>query len=622
MPTTADISEARQHGARQHQAWKKQIAINNATGAGNWQVLWDDDTVEHSDPLVENIYSGSLQDKVYSAASALPQMRTFPARGTRQDRGERSAEKRRRIFESYWTRSRLEKTIQTLYFDWFNAGAAYTVPWANWIHATEPRLTSPGERFPFFMRMHPMFAYPLSHDSLGSLTEILVARKRPLGAMKKEYGLNHPNIKAIESQLPLKGKEADRELVEELWFFDKTHWAVAIGTSVDHITFDQRNRFMQIQPQVGGEGQVIGWLPDPVKDQLGVCPVVETKRATHDGEYRGALEDVIPTLRVAQNIMARLLDDIDMSIYAPTVLENIKDPHKYGPGAVLEGTGEGTARIERDRPPVNFEAQQTVAAMQDTARRQAAWPPQRSGNPDASIVSAKGVVALAGTFNVELATAQGDIAFGLQEITARTAALDEIHCTPEVGQKRIDGVEGDKQWSENYNPGTDINGDYRLIVSYGENAGLDRQNQLVQDATELGQGTMSRRQFIERRGRDALATERDILIEQLTDIYIQQVLPLQLTQQDPAVLEFLDAIDSDDTTTRGAVLKALRDAQVVAERQAAQQAEAGGAPFDALGAIQSLQSGGIPGVSPGLQNALPANISRLNAEVAPGGTAT
>lgn len=625
MPVTlSDLSNARLYAVQEHQYWKRQIIVNDNFGAGRWQVSWDDDTVDESDPLVENVYSGALVDKVTAAAQTLPALHTFATRGTRADRGERSAEKRQRIFQSYWTRSRIKKVAAALYYDWFHAGAFYTIPWANWIDRNG-NLTAPAERFPVILRLDPRQAYPLTHDSLGNVTQILIARQRRLADLEQEYGKDHPSIAGIVNRV-LGRRRDPRMLLEEIWYADQTQWGVALAESSLPQQYRHNPLIAATDYATLASSQAIAWLTDPMPHRLGNCPIVEAKRTTFDGNYRGAIEDVIPSLKVANNVMARLLDDMSMNIYAPVVLDNVENWDEWGPGAVLVGDGQGQANVIRDRPPVNFEAQRTIAQLIDQAHRQAFWPVQRSGDPDASIVSAKGVVALSGSFNNELATAQEDFAQGLQDVTQRVANLDEVHCP---GTKRIDGVARNKPWSETYDPASDLNGDYRMTVSYGEDVGLDAQQALVRNATRLNLRTLSRRQFMERLGEDdPLQVERDIAIERLVDLYLDQVLPQQIAAGDQtAIASFIDRIDGDDATVRSAVLDAIKEARTLAAEQAGPGDGTQG--IDPIQMLRSLGSGGIPGnaaglppVSPRLRSALPAATSRLAQEAAPGGTAT
>ncbi len=627
MPTTIkDIRDAREFGLQIHRDWKAQITVNDGVANDDWEIIWDDDVVEGSEPLVENVYSGALEDKVGAAAAKLPTIFVHPTRGTRKDRGERQAQKKKRVMSSYWKRSKIRRLVKNGYMDWFHAGATYTVPWTLWFDKNGMMIPS-AERFPYALRLDVRQAYPLSHNSLGDLTQVFFARQRRIGALEQEYGHDHPALQAIKRNRALKHRE-DAEFLEELWWFDEDYWGVAI---TDSLVPKEFNGYSILPPEANAMPEsMTEWVTAPTKHNLSACPVTEIKRDTHKpGLYRGAIEDVIPTLKVAQNFMARLLDDLGQNIAAPVVLDNIENQEEYGPGAILYGTGEGRATVVRDRPPVNFEAQRTISELIAVAHRQAAWPVQRSGDPDASIVSAKGVVALAGTFNSELATAQGDFEDGLIRTNAMLANLDEVHCP---GQKQIDGIDAGEAFTETYDPTELYNGDYRNIVTYGDGTGLDEQQRLIRLAMVKNLNGISTRTFMEKAGtsEDPLQEERDIAIENLTNIFMDVLLPQEIMAGNrSAIKNFVEKIDDDQITVRQAVLDTIRDIEMATAPGPAPGQPGGGGP-DALLQARSLQAGGIPGnaegqppqVGPSLQRALPPGVSRQIAQVAPGGTAT
>jgi hypothetical protein len=341
--------------------------------------------------------------------------------------------------------------------------------------------------------------------------------------------------------------------------------------------------------------------------------------------YRGALEDVIPQLRLGQNIQARLLDDLNANIYAPVVLDNIENPEEYGPGATLIGTGEGKATVERDRPPVNFEGQRTVKDLIEGARKQATWPLQRSGDPDASILSARGVVALAGSFNAELAWAQQDMEFALTRMNRIAAAFDEQHC---AGEKNIDGIDGATGWHERYDPTVLFGGDYRNKVTYGDRSGLDPTQYMTQLAMAKNTEGMSNRTFMIKSGLvdDPLAEETDMAIEGLTNQFLQQVIPQQTEQGNLEPMKmFVEKIDNDNMTVRAAVMETIKEMTAAPAEPPPGAAGPEGQP-DIMAMMESLQSGGSPGaeglpappgIGPGLQGALPGPVESLASPQAP-----
>jgi len=623
--TVDDLRHARDTGINQHQQWKAQIRVNDAIAADQWNIIWDDGEDEPSEPLVENVYKGALEDKIATAGAGVPAIYVPPPPGTAEDRGERLAQKRKRVYQSYWDRSEMPRLLKMGYRDWFHTGAAYLAPWAEWYNG-DGSVRPSAERAPYLMHMDPRQAYPLAHDSRGRMVQVLFLRQRRVKELKAEYGDDHPAFREFSGYRSAKGLD-DAEFLEECWYFDSTMWGVAFADSLLPREHQGRSLLPRgLIDQVGGSNMV--WATEPVEHRLGLCPVVEMKRITHDGSYRGALEDVIPNLKTAQNFAARLLDDMQQNIYAPVVLDNIENAEEYGPAAVLRGTGDGRAAILRDRPPVNFEAQQTVTSLISSAHRQASWPVQRSGDADASIVSAKGVVALAGTFNAELAWAQQDMESGLMTANKLLAAFDEQWCP---GEKRIHGMEGVRSYVEKYDPVKLFGGDYRNKVSYGDSTGLDEQNRMTKLAMAKNLGAISLRTFMEKAGvtPDALQEERDIAIENLTDLFYKVLLPQRIEQGDLGALKgFVEKIDDDRETVRSAVLSTIKEMEALAGPVPGQAP--GGQP-DTIQMMRSLASGGIPGNAEGqpmpptigneLQKMLPSRQRRMVSETAPGNTA-
>ncbi len=626
--TIDDVRQAREWALNFHSQWKAQLRVNDAIASGAWQIAWNDGETNDASPLVQNVYLGALEDKTNTAGAGSPALFVPPPPGTTDDRGEKIAQKRKRVYQSYGDRSNMPKLRKKLYRDWLHAGAGFMIPWTEFFDENS-RPTPSASRAPYFMHLDPRQAYPLAHDNRDRLVKVLFIRQRRVAALKEEYGENLPAFQEFQTFRTIKSMD-DAEFLEEIWYFDSTNWGVALGDSLMSREFQGR----QVIPNTmldstGGSNMV--WVDEPTRHELGRCPVLEMKRLTHDGSYRGALEDVIPAMRTAQNFMARLLDDMEQNIYAPVVLDNSDNEEDYGPGAILRGTGNGTAAIIRDRPNVNFEAQRTVTDIISQAHRQATWPVQRSGDADASVVSAKGVVALAGSFNAELATAQQDLEVTLMDANRVAAAFDEKHC---AGEKKIHVMEGVRAFNVKYDPAKLFKGDYRNKVSYGDSAGLDEANRLTKLALVKNLEGISLRTFMEKSGvvEDPIQEETDIAIENLTKMFYTILLPQQIEQGNLAALKnFVERIDDDKETVRTAVINTIKELEASAGPVPGGPGGPGQGPGDVIQQMRSLASGGIPGNAAGqptpptigqdLQNILPSGQRRLVSETAPGGTA-
>ncbi len=623
--TLEDVRSARDWGINFHQNWKAQVRINDAIAAGQWSIAWDDGDEEMASPLVQNVYLGALEDKINTAGATMPSVFVPPPPGTSEDRGERIAQKRKRVYQSYWERSDMPRMLRRGFRDWFHTGAAFTIPWTEWFDKNSNPVP-PAERAPYLMSLDPRQAYPLAHDNKGHLTKAIFARQRRVAELKHEYGDRNPAFTEFAAYRALRGMD-DAEFLEEVWFFDSTWWGVALGDSLLSREYQGRSILPDsLIDTIGGSN--LAWVAEPLMHGLGMCPVTEMKRMTHDGSYRGALEDIIPQLHTAQNFMARMLDDLSQNIYAPVVLNNIENEEEYGPAAILRGTGDGRGEILRDRPPVNFEAQRVITDIVSTAHREASWPVQRSGDADASVVSAKGVVALAGAFNAELATAQQDMQASLMKINRSAAAFDEKHCP---GKKKIYGMEGVRSFIETYDPAVLFKGDYRNKVSYGDSAGMDESSRMTKLAMLRNLEAISLRTFIEKSGvsEDALQEERDIAIENLTSMFYKVLLPQQIEQGNLGALkDFVERIDDDRETVRSAVIATIKEMEAT---QGPAPSPPSGGQVDTTQMMRSLASGGIPGNAEGqptpptigndLKRVLPAQQRRMMSETAPGNTA-
>lgn len=622
MITETDLRSLRLAAINAHRPWKAEILMCDQIAGGDWEITWPDLETEQSGPLVENLYAQALEDKSMTAAAVPFMVHTPPTRGTRKDRGEQVASKRRRVFVGYHERSNLRKVGAKMYRDWFHTGVMVGNPWATGFVNTAGQGAPPKDRWAYIQTVNPRHLYPLGWDNRGRLSSGLLIRRRRLASLEADWGKTNPAV--LMAKLRREGQSAQRqtEWLEEIWYFDGYCWAVALGDSTAESFRNGAVFGPATDSDLTAQGNMlIHWIVEPSEHGLGSCPLKAVARVTHDDSPRGALLDILPPLRTAQNFMARLLDDLNLSIYAPTVLDNIENPEEYGLGAVLIGTGQGQANILRDRPPVNFEAQQTVDRILDQTRRQAFEPAQRSGEAGASIISGKGTMSLMGTFNTELATAQADYELVMRELTSAAAAMDEMHC---YGTKEISIYDSTSRdfVDETYDPKDLFKGDWRVVVSYGDRTGLDNQQHIIQLATMRNLDAMALRTFMQKSGMvdDALAEETEITIEKLTSLFVEGLLPQQIQAGDKeALVDFIDKIDSDKKSIREAMFETIRQTKLT---PADGQGPAPGSPAgraDIMRMMRSLSQGGVPGSAEGQPpTQLPGPVRRQLATAAPG----
>ena len=113
-------------------------------------------------------------------------------------------------------------------------------------------------------------------------------------------------------------------------------------------------------------------------------------------------------------------------------------------------------------------------------------------------------------------------------------------------------------------------------------------------------------------------------IENLTNLFYQQLLPQRIQSGDLSALKnFVRKFDDDDMTTRAAVMATIREMTAVAADGQPQDPTSPQGRQDIMRLVRSLNSGGIPGNAEGQPpSALPGPIRRQLAQAAPGGTAT
>ena len=593
-----------------HSDWKRRSRVSDLMVQGKWNVIWQDLTVAEHDPLVENLYAEALEDKAAAAASIVPFIEVAPTRGTRDDRAERDAQLRRRVFISLMQDSCLEEKQQAFYFDWFQHGLCAAVPWVNW---------NVTPREPFLIRMDPRYVFPVAFDSNDRCSACLIIKYRRVVDLENDPVASEYALPMLRRSVESKSKRLP-EAVQEIWWMDQTEWGLAYGYSPDM----DGNLFRYVSPMNRpGQGAELHWAVRPHEHRLDGCPAVLKLRRSPDGEIRGALDQMIPNLRVAQNVMARLLEQLERNTYAPDMIEGVRNPEDFGPGQLLIGTGDGTMRYQSASKPMNIEALQQVGLQTQFARGAGAFPQQRSGEFGASIASAKAVSSAMGSYSVQQGWSQRDIALFYRSGLSRLANFDEIWCP---GRKEVTGWDEGEIYTDRYDPSTFWKQDYRLEVGF-HNLGLDEHNYLIRLGVAKNMGGLARRSFMRKSGLvdNPLSEEREMALEQVTDAF-QALMFQQASSGNPdPLMRFAREIDGDQTSARAAAMKVIKELYTVPEK--GQPGQPGMPnPSQVTQMVSSLEQGGIPGqaehlpeLSGALASILPAGNVPALAQAAPTG---
>ena len=278
----------------------------------------------------------------------------------------------------------------------------------------------------------------------------------------------------------------------------------------------------------------------------------------------------------------------------------------FGPGAIIQlRSSEG--RIERVGPSSHFDVKDLIARIGEDAARTAQYPQQLSGDPGASITSARGIQASMGGLDARLAVAHKQFEVLFSKLAGFMLAFDEKFCN---GKKTILGDSREDNAAESYFPEKDVNGAWTAIATYGIGAGSDPNNVEVRLSMHQASGLLSRETarrhlpFLE----DPDAEPVHIMREAMADAIIAGVMA-QAQQGGPELAaKVYELLTTDDLDFDEVMAKVI---ELVAPEAPPEAAAGGGGAGGALGAMQgaeSLARGGIPGNA---EQAPPASLPPL-----------
>lgn len=351
------------------------------------------------------------------------------------------------------------------------------------------------------------------------------------------------------------------------------------------------------------------------ENRFGKPPVAVAQKPTWDDQDRGQFDDVVWPM-LARNRMAMLgLQATQQTVRAPLAIPTDVQKIPFGDDAVIRtNSPEKIRRVGTDMPQA---AWQQDALLQAEVMRGTRTPASATGDVDASIITGRGVDALNGGYDIQVATGQLIIGHALEQAIELAFEMDEKFW-PDA-KKSISGVINGTPFEESYTPSKDIHGDYRVSVSYGFAAGMNP-NQALIFLLQLRGDQLVSRDFVQRQlpmDVDVASLQAEVDKEQTTDALKQGVFALLssigiMAQQgmDPTML-----------LTNAAKLIDLREKMPMHEAiLTAFQPEpqpTTGAPGAPGGPGEGQGPGGLPGVSP--TTGLPQGIAPGQAQMGPGG---
>src|ERR1044072_3031219 len=153
-------------------------------------------------------------------------------------------------------------------------------------------------------------------------------------------------------------------------------------------------------------------------------------------------------------------------------------------------------------------------------------PASATGDVDASIITGRGVDALNGGYDIQVATGQLVIGDALERALELAFEVDDAFW-PDA-KKSISGVINGTPFEETYTPSKDIKGNYRVSVSYGFASGMNP-NQALIFLLQLRGDQLVSRDFVQRQlpmDVDVASLQAEVDKEQTTDALKQGVFAL------------------------------------------------------------------------------------------------
>jgi hypothetical protein len=168
------------------------------------------------------------------------------------------------------------------------------------------------------------------------------------------------------------------------------------------------------------------------------------------------------------------------------------------PRDVVELAVGSDAVIQTDSPEkirrVGIEVPNSVFQLDATLKEElmmgSRYPEGRASGIDASVVTGRGVQALMGSFDTQIATAQAILGLALKKVTELCFELDE-KVWPRT-KKRIFGTANGEPYDISYVPADLYDGDYVCDVTYGFAAGLNPSQAIVMMLQLRGDGLIDR----------------------------------------------------------------------------------------------------------------------------------
>jgi hypothetical protein len=394
------------------------------------------------------------------------------------------------------------------------------------------------------------------------------------------------------------------------------------GSMLEVVKYFDKDQYVLYMPE--RSNLVLSLQPN----HFGKVPVVIGFKPSYDDQTRGQFDDVIWP-HMARARMALLgLQATQQTVRAPLAIPTDVQRIPFGDDAIIRtNSPEKIRRVGTDVPQIAWQQEQV---LQQDIMSGSRTPPAATGQVQASVITGKGVDALNGGYDIQIATGQLILGEALREALELCFEMD-VKFWPDH-TKEIRGVVNGQAFEERYTPSRDIKDDYAVSVSYGFASGMNPNNALV-FLLQLRGDQLVPRDFVQRQlpmDIDTTALQRQVDIEQVEDALKQGLFGMASSMgimaqqgQDPVDLlnKMATVIEQREkgTPMHQAILAAFTPQAPPPGAAAPGGPPApGGGPAGPGGPGGPGGGGGVPfGINP--DTGMPSNVAPGQAAMGPGG---
>jgi hypothetical protein len=424
------------------------------------------DTMETSDadllPAPNMLQSGI--DRLSQKISGVPNVRVDVPNDADSTRAKVRAEKLERIVTSYDEKQNLNLQL---------AQASRWLPgygFAAWVIST--KRDKNGYYYPSAELRDPYDTFPGSFGPDQKPRELAVVRRVPRYKLAQIYPEFANDILKIDEDdtgqeyqdyaTPFMSYDTNREQQWE----DNTSQGVRIIEYYDqggtYVIFPERNLILDFIPNV-----------------LSTPPFVFVKRVSFD-MLKGQYDHVIGLMAMMAKINIMSAIAMEDSVFTETNISGEIESGQYRKGRFAVNYLAPGTQVSKPQNNMPYQLFQQIDRLERQLRLVGGYPVTDDAQSPNSFVTGAGLQELNGAMSLMINEYREIIKHGLVEMDAKRLELDTIlSYSNNITKKPMAGYLNGTAFSENYQPLTDIGGDYRTRRVYGVMTGFDEPQKIV-----------------------------------------------------------------------------------------------------------------------------------------------